>query len=169
MTPDDCEYGCRQHTGPVRSELRQPRHSAWGVFYLDGVRQGELLRRIWVAVEEVVHVVVCWLFQLCLGDISQEIHRELHPYTAQSRQQWEGALFRSLVRYHRHFRSKTSKANFTVISYKNPFNFNTITQNRKQKLFYYISHLVRNWICTTNPGSPPWNSADCINIMCFRF
>lgn len=57
-----------------------------GVFYLSGVREGEVLWRIRVAVEEVVHVVVGQLFQLCLADISQEIHREIHPFTTQNRQ-----------------------------------------------------------------------------------
>lgn len=51
------------------------------MFYLSGVREGEVFWRIRVAVEEVVHVVVGQLFQLCLADISQEIHREIHPYT----------------------------------------------------------------------------------------
>lgn len=52
------------------------------VFYLGGVREGEVFRTIRVAVEEVGHVVVGQPFQLCLANISQEIHGELHPCTS---------------------------------------------------------------------------------------
>lgn len=54
------------------------------LFYLGGVGEGEMFRIIRVAEEEVVHIVVGHLLQLCLANISQEIHGERHPYTTDS-------------------------------------------------------------------------------------
>lgn len=62
-----------------------------------------MFRRIRAAVEEVVHIVVGKLFQLCLANTGQDIHREPHPYTKHNRQQLEDAVFRSSVNNFCHF------------------------------------------------------------------
>lgn len=47
--------------------------------YLGAVWQDEAFRRIMLPVEQSLHVLLGQILQLCLANICQEIHWELHP------------------------------------------------------------------------------------------